>query len=38
MWHEVVLDWINKHVGLEKYTKGREKQGFEMGEKTLAIR
>ncbi|EAT88135.2 hypothetical protein SNOG_04375 [Parastagonospora nodorum SN15] len=38
MWHEVVLDWINKHVGLEKYTKGREKQGLEMGEKTLAIR
>jgi dipeptidyl aminopeptidase/acylaminoacyl peptidase len=20
MWHEVVLDWINGHVGLEKYT------------------
>lgn len=20
MWHEVVLDWINEHVGLEKYT------------------
>jgi dipeptidyl aminopeptidase/acylaminoacyl peptidase len=20
MWHKVVLDWINKHVGLEKYT------------------
>ncbi|KAF2831459.1 dipeptidyl-peptidase-like protein V precursor [Ophiobolus disseminans] len=28
MWHEVVLDWINKHVGLEKYTEGRERQGL----------
>ncbi|KAF2682495.1 dipeptidyl-peptidase-like protein V precursor [Lentithecium fluviatile CBS 122367] len=25
MWHEVVLDWINGHVGLEKYTEAREK-------------
>jgi len=29
MWHEVVLDFINSHVGLEKYTvaRGRERQG-----------
>jgi dipeptidyl aminopeptidase/acylaminoacyl peptidase len=32
MWHEVVLDWINKHVGLEKYTDGRKKAGMEVGE------
>jgi len=42
MWHEVVLDWINAHVGLEKYTEGRKKQGLEMGkrmgEKKLAVR
>lgn len=25
MWHEVVLDWINGHVGLEKYTDARQK-------------
>lgn len=25
MWHEVVLDWINGHVGLEKYTEARKK-------------
>ncbi|KAI8940255.1 hypothetical protein NX059_003956 [Plenodomus lindquistii] len=24
MWHEVVLDWINEHVGLEKYTESRK--------------
>ncbi|KAF1836694.1 dipeptidyl-peptidase-like protein V precursor [Decorospora gaudefroyi] len=24
MWHEVVLDWINEHVGLEKYTENRK--------------
>ncbi|KAH7087095.1 dipeptidyl-peptidase-like protein V precursor [Paraphoma chrysanthemicola] len=24
-WHEVVLDWINAHVGLEKYTVRRER-------------
>ena len=29
MWHEVVLDWINGHVGLEKYT---EKRKAERGE------
>jgi dipeptidyl aminopeptidase/acylaminoacyl peptidase len=23
VWHEVVLDWINAHVGLEKYTVAR---------------
>lgn len=42
MWHEVVLDWINAHVGLKKYTAGRRKQGLEMGEdmgeQKLAIR
>jgi dipeptidyl aminopeptidase/acylaminoacyl peptidase len=27
MWHEVVLDWINEHVGLEKYTEARKKAG-----------
>ena len=31
MWHEVVLDWINAHVGLEKYTDGRARQGTTMG-------
>jgi dipeptidyl aminopeptidase/acylaminoacyl peptidase len=31
MWHEVVLDWINGHVGLEKYTVGRERQGTLVG-------
>lgn len=25
-WHEVVLDWINGHVGLEKYTEARKKE------------
>jgi dipeptidyl aminopeptidase/acylaminoacyl peptidase len=25
MWHEVVLDWINEHVGLEKYSTTRNK-------------
>ncbi|KAF2875028.1 dipeptidyl-peptidase-like protein V precursor [Massariosphaeria phaeospora] len=25
LWHETVLDWINEHVGLEKYTEAREK-------------
>jgi len=25
MWHEVVLDWINEHVGLDKYTESRMK-------------
>jgi dipeptidyl aminopeptidase/acylaminoacyl peptidase len=24
MWHEVVLDWINEHVGLEKYTESQK--------------
>jgi dipeptidyl aminopeptidase/acylaminoacyl peptidase len=24
MWHEVVLDFINEHVGLEKYTESRK--------------
>ncbi|KAF2132646.1 dipeptidyl-peptidase-like protein V precursor [Dothidotthia symphoricarpi CBS 119687] len=24
MWHEVVLDWINEHVGLEKYSESRK--------------
>lgn len=24
MWHEVVLDWINEHVGLEKYTESEK--------------
>lgn len=24
MWHEVVLDWINEHVGLEQYTVSRK--------------
>ncbi|KAF1944149.1 dipeptidyl-peptidase 5 precursor [Clathrospora elynae] len=24
LWHEVVLDWINEHVGLEKYTESRK--------------
>ncbi|KAF1839938.1 dipeptidyl-peptidase 5 precursor [Cucurbitaria berberidis CBS 394.84] len=24
MWHEVVLDWINGYVGLEKYTESRK--------------
>jgi hypothetical protein len=37
-----VLDWINAHVGLEKYTEGRKKQGLEMGErmgeKKVAVR
>jgi dipeptidyl aminopeptidase/acylaminoacyl peptidase len=39
MWHEVVLDWINAHVGLEKYTQGRKKVGMEIGEamENLAI-
>lgn len=26
MWHEVVLDWINEHVGLEKYTESRKNE------------
>ncbi|KAL5116954.1 hypothetical protein ACEQ8H_005172 [Pleosporales sp. CAS-2024a] len=38
MWHEVVFDWINSHVGLKKYTEGRKKQGIEVGEKSLVIR
>jgi dipeptidyl aminopeptidase/acylaminoacyl peptidase len=39
MWHEVVLDWINKHVGLEKYTDGRKSAGIEMGQaKEIVIR
>lgn len=25
MWHEVVLDWINEHAGLEKYTEARRR-------------
>ena len=25
LWHETVLDWINEHVGLEKYTEARER-------------
>jgi dipeptidyl aminopeptidase/acylaminoacyl peptidase len=25
MWHEVVLDWINEHVGLEKYSSTRSR-------------
>lgn len=24
LWHETVLDWINEHVGLEKYTVARK--------------
>lgn len=31
MWHEVVLDWINGHVGLEKYTEGRNRQEMVVG-------
>lgn len=27
LWHEVVLDWINAHAGLEKYTVAREEAG-----------
>lgn len=23
LWHEVVLDWVNEHVGLKKYTESR---------------
>jgi dipeptidyl aminopeptidase/acylaminoacyl peptidase len=39
MWHEVVLDWVNGHVGLEKYTEGRKRAGVEMGEvKEVAMR
>jgi dipeptidyl aminopeptidase/acylaminoacyl peptidase len=32
LWHEVVLDWINAHVGLEKYTVAREKKAGQKGE------
>ena len=24
VWHKVVLDWINEHVGLEKYTEAQK--------------
>lgn len=27
VWHQVVLDWINGHVGLKKYSEQREGQG-----------
>ncbi|KAL5379797.1 hypothetical protein DPSP01_008267 [Paraphaeosphaeria sporulosa] len=27
LWHETVLDWINEHVGLEKYTEWRANNG-----------
>jgi dipeptidyl aminopeptidase/acylaminoacyl peptidase len=26
LWHEVVLDWINDHVGLPKYSETRKKE------------
>lgn len=29
LWHEVVLDWINEHVGLPKYTERRENYQFQ---------
>jgi dipeptidyl aminopeptidase/acylaminoacyl peptidase len=38
MWHEVVLDWINSHVGLQKYTEQRSEAKGEAKEKDTAIR
>lgn len=37
-WHEVVLDWINSHVGLEKYTEQRKKLEATGEEKEIALR
>ncbi|KAF2118469.1 dipeptidyl-peptidase-like protein V precursor [Lophiotrema nucula] len=36
LWHETVLDWINEHVGLPKYTDSREGQKKEGAEIALA--
>jgi dipeptidyl aminopeptidase/acylaminoacyl peptidase len=38
VWHEVVLDWINEHVGLEKYTEQRRKAKGEGSVQVITIR
>ncbi|KAF2199645.1 hypothetical protein GQ43DRAFT_482295 [Delitschia confertaspora ATCC 74209] len=38
MWHEVVLDWINGHVGLPKYTEGKEEEKKKEVKEKLPVR